>query len=65
MKKCGRCKIEKPLSDFSKLKNPRSPGETYPYYCRKCKSIVVGEWAKKNPEKMQKWGRKWRVERLV
>ena len=51
---CGKCKIEKDLTMFSKEKNGKIP-----WACKECKNKMYKEWEAKNPEKRKKLHRKW------
>ncbi len=47
MKKCTKCKIEKPLTEFYKDKNSK---DGYGFYCKSCKNEWYNEWYKSNKE---------------
>jgi len=56
MRKCSRCKIEKPISEFYIRK-------THPYCvivpCKECQKAAARKWAKKNKEKVRSTHRNW------
>ena len=45
MKKCCRCKKDKPLDEFTKIPNG------YISYCKPCASIISKKWYRDHPEK--------------
>ena len=49
MRMCPRCKTRLPLSEFSKDNNGRWKNTNT--YCRKCRTIMHGEWVSSNREK--------------
>ena len=63
MKTCGRCKEDKPLSDFN-FKNKQN--NTYQSYCRDCsKSYLKAHYENNKPyyrQKARRWNDKNRVE---
>lgn len=48
MKRCRRCKEEKPETEFYKN---RANKDGLQYYCKACCKQNFYDWAKKNPEK--------------
>jgi hypothetical protein len=59
MKKCSKCKVEKPLSDFHKDKN-RKDGHSY--RCKSCKKEYNAKYRTKNKEKLADYDAKYRAE---
>lgn len=59
LKLCYRCGENKPISGFSRRK---SGSVVTP--CKKCKSQLSVEWAKKNPEKRRAVWQKWQAANL-
>ena len=57
MKKCSKCKLEKPLMDFP-LSRTRKDGY-YPY-CKKCNSNIYKKKSEENPGKYNAISKKWR-----
>lgn len=56
-KVCCHCKIEKPLSEFSKDKNQK---DGYTYNCKECRNKKYNEWAKNNKDKVrERNAKKW------
>lgn len=49
MKKCSKCGIQKPLSDFYKSNSKR--GDGYQYACKPCNTIEKRKWRELNPDK--------------
>lgn len=47
MKKCSKCKVEKPLTEFGKNKAQK---DGYAFYCKLCKREWYNEWYKSNKE---------------
>jgi hypothetical protein len=58
-KYCGNCKIEKPISDFIKLKNGVIGIGGYHSQCRSCNRTRYNEWRRKNPKKHAERNSKW------
>lgn len=56
MKKCGSCKIEKPLDNFGKLKS--SP-DGYRTTCRECRKVHSKNYRENNKEKLKEAQKKW------
>lgn len=56
-KKCGRCQVSKPLSDFHTNKSVRD-GRTN--YCKACANEAAREWYKKNKSKALANAQAWR-----
>jgi len=54
LKICPKCKIEKPLSDFSKC-SARKHLDGVRYECKLCATAARAAWAKKNPEKIRQY----------
>jgi 5-methylcytosine-specific restriction endonuclease McrA len=52
MKKCYRCKVDKPVSEFHKNAS----------YCKKCACEKSSEWYYKNKKKALEYSRKWAAE---
>lgn len=52
LKRCSKCKIEKPLDEFSK--DPRSK-DGHGYYCKSCAVANATAWAKAHPEQKRKY----------
>jgi len=52
LKKCYRCKIDKPFDAFSKNVNRKSGATTY---CKLCSTIISREYRQHNPEKMREY----------
>ena len=50
MKKCRKCKVKKPLEDFTRNKS-RKNGRSI--YCKKCHCKSVTDYYKKNPRKLR------------
>lgn len=46
-KKCNKCKLEKPYSEFHKNKWKT---DGYSHYCKTCKAILAKEYREANPE---------------
>jgi hypothetical protein len=55
LKKCSKCKIEKPLDKFGKAKRPAGvKGDGKHYYCKECQKIIDAErWANMTPEQKE------------
>jgi len=52
VKKCGKCKNEKPIEQFTKKKsNP----DGLRWECRECQAVYRREWYAKNGEKQRAW----------
>jgi len=47
LKTCSKCKIEKPISEFSKHKGKP---DGYRYSCKQCEKIPAEAWRKANPD---------------
>jgi hypothetical protein len=47
MKKCSKCGIDKPLSDFYKQK---ATNDGHTYECKLCKNTTIKQWKKDNPK---------------
>jgi len=73
MKTCTHCKLTKPLTEFNKRSGQK---DGLNYRCRSCANAATrlseakkrpqiqltnSEWKKKNPEKVKKDNRKWRL----
>jgi hypothetical protein len=60
MKKCSKCGIEKPLSEFNSDKRKKDGKYTS---CKTCHSLSAKTWQKKNPEKVKnaRWLREFGV----
>lgn len=56
-KKCSKCEIEKPLSDFYKNKVSK---DGYRADCKKCMNIVRDAWADKNKDRLQELSKNYR-----
>ena len=54
-KKCTRCGIEKPVSEFYKRANGN-----YRSWCKECNKICATNFYKKNPEYNRKKAKEWR-----
>jgi DNA-directed RNA polymerase subunit M/transcription elongation factor TFIIS len=50
MKKCYRCELDKPLSEFSKDKNNKD-GLTYD--CKNCRKVIYKKWYDANIDKIK------------
>jgi hypothetical protein len=48
MKKCTKCGVEKPLSEFYKQKITI---DGFAYHCKPCKNSIITRWKKDNPKK--------------
>lgn len=46
-KMCAACGIDKPVSEFAKRSNRKTP---YQSYCRPCHTTKRAEWGQRNPE---------------
>jgi hypothetical protein len=62
MKKCIKCNIEKEYSEFYIRKKGSKDG--YRKDCKKCNIQHSGEYYKNNKEKVDEYGRKWRIDNL-
>ena len=56
MKKCNKCKIEKPLTEFYTVK--RKTKISYLYKCKKCKNKDSRKYTKDNREQLNEYYRK-------
>ena len=59
MKKCGKCKVEKPLSDFSKNKTKK---DGHAYRCKSCKKEDDTKYRAENKEEIAKRDAKYYAE---
>lgn len=57
MKKCTKCKIEKPLTEYCK---DNSTADKLTYYCRDCRREWKKKWYDKNAEKERQNAKEWR-----
>lgn len=55
-KTCGKCKEEKPLTDFNKDRNTPSGLKSS---CRKCANEMSRVWRENNPDKMKAAKQRW------
>lgn len=53
-KRCARCKVGKPLAQFSRSR--KAPGGLYAY-CKPCAAEAYKEWASLNPGKIKAYAR--------
>jgi len=60
-KKCVKCGIVKPISEFSEHKKTK---DKLQHWCKKCSSENSKKWAKNNPEKKNKNNKKWNKNNL-
>ena len=51
-KKCKKCGIVKPLSEFSKRWNGRDGLQSY---CKQCNRYYQNQWRKVHPDYFEKW----------
>lgn len=59
-KLCRKCKIIKPLEDFSEIKNINKTETVYrKSNCKSCMSLRAREWAIKNRERFNKYHREY------
>ena len=56
MKKCTRCKVEKELSEFNKIKKSK---DGLAYYCKACAAIRDKKWYENNKERKKESSKKW------
>lgn len=56
MKVCKRCKLSKPLNEFSKNKDSH---DRVAYICRKCAKEIWFQWKEKNRDRLLASGRKY------
>lgn len=63
-KKCTKCGIDLPLSEFyeKKLSGGRTGHESY---CKTCRKAVGAEWRQNNPNYASKWNERHREERRI
>lgn len=59
MKRCGQCKKDLPIVEFSKSKANRDGLQTT---CKECKSIYNKKYRQENREKMKEYNRTWKEE---
>lgn len=59
MKKCSKCKTEKPLEEFHKRKASK---DGYRHDCKECSKVTLKTWRKANPERDRERKRKWASE---
>lgn len=52
MKQCSKCKLKKPLSEFSRDKNRK---DGLYCWCKKCQVKLVKDWRRKNKEKFRQY----------
>lgn len=67
MKLCKYCGITKPTTEFHRVQ--KRSGRVRPQHaCKSCSDLCFREyrkeWAKKNPEKMKKWGREFHLKKF-
>jgi len=63
-KKCSKCKLEKPLTEFSIVKHTRKTGNVKLYpssWCKQCASDHINNWQKKpeNRAKITAYRKAW------
>lgn len=56
MKRCTKCEIEKPISEFSVERRSKDGLQAY---CNPCKNDALNKWRKKNLDKCRAYERKW------
>lgn len=56
MKKCAKCKEEKPTSAFGPNKKST---DRLNYYCRKCMNVYIADWGRRNRPKRNDVKRRW------
>lgn len=56
MKSCTKCKIEKPLSSFSKYRHSKDGHESR---CKKCRYEYIVEYRKRNKEKIKQYHKQY------
>jgi len=56
MKKCTRCKVEKELSEFNKIKKSKDGLHNY---CRACCNNISREWHENNKKKANERRKEW------
>lgn len=61
MKRCNKCKQEKPLQDYHKLKTAK---DGHKGYCKECGRRDTKQWQQNNLDKVVMQGRKYRSENL-
>lgn len=61
MKKCTRCKIKKPLSEFSLRRNKKGLKIWITSACRKCMSKLTATWVKDNKNRFNEYQRWWKL----
>ena len=54
MKKCGKCKIEKEIKEFSNSQFQKSGG-----VCRRCNTEIMKKYRAHNPEKIKKYQKEY------
>lgn len=57
MKKCTKCKVDKPLTEFSKHKHTK---DGLNCHCKVCIKIAAKQWSKNNKDKAYTWSKNWR-----
>ncbi len=57
MKKCNKCKIKKPLTEFSKDK---TRNDNLCYRCKTCSSKAVNKWCENNKERKKAVDKIWK-----
>ena len=57
MKKCTKCGVQKPLSEFNKQRSKKSGLRSQ---CNSCRSSYAAEWYKKNKNHAKKVSKVWR-----
>jgi 5-methylcytosine-specific restriction endonuclease McrA len=58
MKKCSRCRVVKPYTDYAR--NTGNPLHGVVAYCRPCMRLQNADWRSKNRDKTRATSRRWR-----
>lgn len=61
MKKCGKCNIEKPLTEFYLRKSGLDQHYIHRKECKVCRDEYVKQWKEKNKEKANFHKKQWRI----
>lgn len=57
MKRCSKCKQEKPRTEFFANPKSRAKDGLHPY-CKSCKRELTRVWRRNHPDKVREYGRK-------
>lgn len=58
-KLCGRCKVEKPVTEFYPSRGPKTGKHGVTGYCKRCMCESAIEWRRINKEKRSEYQKKW------